>query len=155
MNENAFKTFAAALIAAVASYFNVVGMPIIVLLAFMVTDYITGMTAAYMKGELSSKVGFRGVIKKLCYMFAVTAGIGIDYICASGLDGVGIHSNTYFFSLLVTVWLILNEIISILENLDRIGVPVPGFLRKVTRKLKQSVEKNGDDSAGGDGEEDE
>lgn len=155
MNETLFKTTLAALLAAIAAYSKVIAVPILALILFMAADYITGMTSAYLKGELSSKVGFRGVIKKLCYMFAVTAGIGIDYICASGLDGVGIHSNTYFFSLLVTVWLILNEIISILENLDHIGVPVPGFLRKVTRKLKQSVEKNGDDSAGDDGEEDE
>lgn len=141
MNENAFKTFAAALIAAVASYFNVVGMPIIVLLAFMVTDYITGMTAAYMKGELSSKVGFRGILKKLCYMFAVAAGIGIDYICSSALDGAGFPGNVCFFGLLVTIWLILNEILSVLENLDKIGVPVPGFIKAVTGRLKQNVEK--------------
>ena len=152
MNENLFKTSVAAAVAAIAAYFKIVGMPILVLLCFMIADYITGMTAAYMKGELSSKTGFRGVIKKLCYMFAVVAGIGIDYICDSALTRVGIPSDVCFFGLLVTVWLILNEIISILENLDRIGVPVPGFLRKVTRKLKQSVEKNGDDSAGDDGE---
>ena len=152
MNENLFKTSVAAAVAAIAAYFKIVGMPILVLLCFMIADYITGMTAAYMKGELSSKTGFRGVIKKLCYMFAVVAGIGIDYVCDSALSRVGIPSEVCFFGLLVTVWLILNEIISILENLDRIGVPVPGFLRKVTRKLKQSVEKNGDDSAGDDGE---
>ena len=144
MNENGFKATVAAVVAAIAAYFNVVGLPILVLLLFMIADYVTGMTSAYMNGVLSSKVGFRGVLKKLCYMFAVVAGIGIDYVCDSALVGVGMQGNVCFFGLLVTVWLILNEIISILENLDKIGVPVPGFLRNVTRRLRQGVEKKGE-----------
>lgn len=144
MNENGFKATVAAVVAAIAAYFNVVGLPILVLLLFMLADYVTGMTSAYMNGVLSSKVGFRGVLKKLCYMFAVVAGIGIDYVCDSALVGVGMQGNVCFFGLLVTVWLILNEIISILENLDKIGVPVPGFLRNVTRRLRQGVEKKGE-----------
>jgi len=154
MNENLFKTSVAAAVAAIAAYFKIVGMPILVLLCFMIADYITGMTAAYMKGELSSKTGFRGVIKKLCYMFAVVAGIGIDYVCDSALSRVGIPSEVCFFGLLVTVWLILNEIISILENLDRIGVPTPGFLRNITKRLRRSVENKGGDSANHNGEDD-
>lgn len=148
LNENVFKTVTAAIIAAVASYFKVVGTAIFALLIFMITDYITGMTAAYMSGTLSSKTGFHGVIKKLCYMFAVVSGIGIDYVCTYALDGVGISGGTYFFSLLVSVWLILNEIISILENLDKIGVPVPGFIKAISGRLRQVVEKRGDDRAG-------
>ena len=144
MNENGFKATVAAVVAAIAAYFNVVGLPILVLLLFMIADYVTGMTSAYMNGVLSSKVGFRGVLKKLCYMFAVVAGVGIDYVCDSALVGVGMQGNVCFFGLLVTVWLILNEIISILENLDKIGVPVPGFLRNVTRRLRQGVEKKGE-----------
>lgn len=144
MNENGFKATVAAVVAAIAAYFNVVGLPILVLLLFMIADYVTGMTSAYMNGVLSSKVGFRGVLKKLCYMFAVVAGVGIDYVCDSALVGVGMQGNVCFFGLLVTVWLILNEIISILENLDKIGVPVPGFLRNVTCRLRQGVEKKGE-----------
>lgn len=143
MSENAFKTTVAAITAALAAYFNVLGLPLLALIVFMIVDYITGMTGAYMTGQLSSKTGFRGVVKKLCYMCAVAVGIGVDYICTTAITNVGISSDICFFGLLVTVWLILNEMLSILENLDEIGVPVPAFVRKFTEHLKQSVERKG------------
>ena len=44
----------------------------------------------------------------------------------------------------VAVWLILNEIISILENLKDIGVPMPDFLVKMTKNLKSQIEAKAD-----------
>jgi len=44
------------------------------------------------------------------------------------------------FGLLVIVWLTLNELISILENMKEIGVPLPGFLLKIVDKLKSQTE---------------
>jgi phage-related holin len=46
-----------------------------------------------------------------------------------------------FFGTLVTVWLILNEVVSILENLSEVGVPLPSFLKKITEKLKKTAEQ--------------
>ena len=40
---------------------------------------------------------------------------------------------------LVAVWLIINEIISILENIGDIGVPLPGFLTKIVQGLKSKL----------------
>jgi phage-related holin len=51
---------------------------------------------------------------------------------------------TTFFGLLVTIWLIINELISILENLTRLDVPMPSFLINVVSNFKVVVEKNGD-----------
>ena len=50
----------------------------------------------------------------------------------------------YFFGLLVTIWLVLNECISILENISEIGVPLPAFLMKLIEKLKKTVENTGE-----------
>jgi hypothetical protein len=49
-----------------------------------------------------------------------------------------------FFGLLVAIWLIVNELISILENLTRLEVPLPSFLLKVVQNFKVVVEKSGD-----------
>lgn len=154
MSENLFKTTVAVLTAAIAAYFNVLGFPLLALIAFMIIDYITGMTGAYIAGQLSSKIGLRGIVKKLCYMCAVAVGVGADYICSAAIENVGITTDVCFFGLLVTVWLILNEMLSILENLDEIGVPVPDFIRKFTEHLKQSVEQKGntDGTSDDDGE---
>ena len=42
---------------------------------------------------------------------------------------------------MVIVWLILNECISILENIDKIGVPVPDFLMSLVKRLKSNTEQ--------------
>jgi toxin secretion/phage lysis holin len=92
-------------------------------------------------GELSSKVGLKGIIKKLCYLMLVCVAGVVDWLIFSGLKQVGISLNFGFcFGLIVTIWLIINELISILENLEALKVPMPSFLRSLVGHLKQTVE---------------
>lgn len=51
----------------------------------------------------------------------------------------------FFFGLLVTIWLVLNECISILENISQIGVPLPSFLVALIEKLKSTTENKGEE----------
>ena len=44
----------------------------------------------------------------------------------------------------VAIWLVCNEIISILENIDDIGVSLPPFLKKIVKNLKHQVEIQAD-----------
>ena len=44
----------------------------------------------------------------------------------------------------MTIWLVLNECISILENISEIGVPLPAFLLKIIEKLEKTVEDTGE-----------
>ncbi len=124
-----------------AYYLGIVIVPVIVLCAVMVIDYATGMISAWKSADLSSKKGIFGIIKKVCYLVLVCVGMGVDWLIYSGMTQVGINLNyTIFFGILVTVWLIINELISILENLKNIGVPLPKFLITVIKKLKVSTE---------------
>ena len=41
---------------------------------------------------------------------------------------------------IVAVWLVVNEIISILENLIDIGVKMPPFLMPIVKYIKKQVE---------------
>ena len=130
-----------AALAALTYYFSILAVPIIVLMTVMVIDYITGMVSAWHNAELSSKKGVFGIIKKLCYLALVCVGMGIDWLIYSGMTQVGITMNyTVFFGILVAIWLIINELISILENLNRIGVPLPKFITVIVKKLKNTVE---------------
>ena len=136
-----------AALAALTYYFSVLAAPIIVLTAVMVIDYITGMISAWHNSELSSKKGLFGIVKKLCYLALVCVGMGVDWLIYSGMVQIGITMNyTIFFGILVAIWLIINELISILENLNRIGVPLPKFITSVVKKLKNTVEKSIDES---------
>jgi toxin secretion/phage lysis holin len=140
--ENFWKAIIAGITAALMAYFKQLVVPVTVLIAVMICDYITGMTAAWMNKELSSRKGIQGVIKKIFYLMIVAVGMGIDYLIVmlSGKLGVQLGIN-FVVGLLVIVWLIINELISILENSGKIGVPMPAFLMKLLDRLKQTAEK--------------
>lgn len=147
MKENMFKTTAALICGGLAAYFDIVAIPLLILVCVMCIDYISGMIKAYITEELSSRTGIKGILKKLCYMLVVCVAAVVDWLLISGLKQVGITIEiNYCFGLIVTIWLIINELISILENLTVIGVPMPNFLTGVVRRLKITVEakKNGD-----------
>ena len=132
--------FAAAL-TMLTYYLGMVAVPIVVLMIAMIIDYVTGMVSAWHKAELSSKKGIFGIVKKISYLGLVCVGMGVDWLIYSGLHSVGVDLGyTIFFGVLVTIWLIINELISILENLGTIGVPLPKFLLTVVKKLKTTAE---------------
>lgn len=135
--------------AGVAAYCGQLVAPVLVLLGVMLLDYITGMIKAYMKVQLSSRIGLFGILKKLCYMAMVAVGAGVDYLLRGALVQAGIDLHIkLFFGLLVAIWLIINELISILENLAVIGVPGFPRLEKILKRLKNTLE-SGNDAEGG------
>ena len=145
MKKEFIKTFLSATFSTAAIYLKELALPVIVLLFAMCADYVTGMVGAYINGKLSSRVGILGIVKKLCYMFAVVCGIIIDFVLTSAAVNFGASGGEIcFFGTLVTVWLILNEVVSILENLSQVGVPLPSFLMKITERLKKTTEDNGE-----------
>ena len=121
--------------AAFLVYLKIIAIPLLVLILLMICDYISGMAYAYINHILCSKIGIKGIIKKLCYLMAVCASMGIDWVISSVDTGI---ENTYVVAMLIIVWLIINEIISILENLKKIGIPLPKFLYKIIEKLKSN-----------------
>ena len=148
MKETTFKALISAAGGALLGYFHIMAVPIAILLIVMVADYLSGMTKAWMTAELSSKIGLKGIVKKLCYMLVVVTAACVDWLVLEGLSTVGISiGKTYYFGVMVTVWLIVNELISILENLAAIGVPLPKFLVSMVKRLKKQVEeeKSNDD----------
>ena len=127
---------------ALAVYADVLTVPIVVLLAMMIVDYLSGMCVAWMRSELSSKTGIRGIIKKVGYMGLIVVGMGVDYLIYSGITAAEIDIGyKMWFGISVAVWLIINEMISILENLSKLDVPIPVFLTKLIERLKISVDK--------------
>ena len=66
---------------------------------------------------------------------------GVDYLIWAGVAAVQVDIGyKMWFGLLVAVWLIINEMISILENLSRMDVPLPDFLVKAIEKAKNSID---------------
>lgn len=141
MKDNIIHATVAVALGALVSYFNILLIPILVLIAVMLIDYITGLASAYKHSEVKSKIGLIGILKKVSYLaLVVVAGVA-DYLICTGLIAANIDvSVTYCCGLIVTIWLIINELISILENLSELGTPIPKFLVNVVRRLKNTVE---------------
>ena len=150
MNESLtmIKLTLATALGVALSYFNVLLVPIAALVLVMLIDYISGMASAKHTGEISSRVGIFGIIKKVGYLALVAVGMVVDYLISSALLQVGIDLKiNYCFAMIIIIWLIVNELISILENLGELGVPIPSFLGKYISKIKENVEHKtaGDD----------
>ena len=153
MENKGLQAALSAAFAALTVYFNTLIVPVLVLLVFMVLDYATGMVKAWRARELSSKVGVDGIVKKVGYMVLIAVAMGVDYLIWSGLTAVNVSVTCQlWFGMLVSIWLIINEMISILENLGRIGVPIPEFLKKIISRLISSVEKTNENINGKDEE---
>lgn len=137
-----FHVLIAGALGALAAYFNVLLIPLVVLAIVMVIDYVTGMAGAAYSGKLSSRVGVLGILKKAGYLALVAVGMVADYLIGSALLKIGIDLKiTYCFGMIITIWLIINELISILENLGELDVPLPGFLVNIIKSLKNKVEE--------------
>ena len=128
-------------VGALAAYFNVLLIPLVVLVAVMLIDYITGMVGASCTGQLNSRVGVMGIVKKAGYLALVAVGTVVDYLITSALVSIGIDLQiNYCFGMIITIWLIINELISILENLGEMNIPLPVFLVNMIKTLKSRVE---------------
>lgn len=97
-----------------------------ILLAFVITDYVTGIMAGYVEGKLSSKIGFKAIPKKIMIFVLVAVAHLID--TSLGENHLFRDATIFFY--------ISNELISILENAGRIGVPVPEQLKQAIQVLK-------------------
>ena len=102
------------------------------LIALTVTDYITGMIAAWVNNRLSSSIGFKGIGKKVG-IFAI---VGVTHVLDAQLLGHGevLRNMTIFYYL-------ANEGISILENAVEMGIQVPDFLKEKLSQIRNDPQR--------------
>ena len=109
------------------------------LLVCMLVDYIMGLTVAglYQRSEktdtggLNSFVGWMGISKKITSLLFVI--IGVELQKMTGIAGIREG---------IIVALVLNELISIIENAGLMGIPVPKPLTDVIDVLKAKEKTN-------------
>lgn len=145
---------ATALIAWLSARMGILLPVMCILLIAMTLDYITGMLASKQEAlehpddpayGWSSKRGSAGIIKKVGYLCVIAVAMIVDYIILHVAAQAGLTINLHaFFGLLVAVWYILNELLSIIENAGRMGAAVPEWLRKYVAVLKNKIDSTGD-----------
>jgi toxin secretion/phage lysis holin len=148
---NKEKTIFATITMAISTWVGIIAMPVLVLVALNIFDYITGLAASKFRAEIvSSYKSFRGIAKKVCMWLLIAIGGIVDWLLWFGMNKVGINIPICFLvSCAVAVWLIANEIISILENMKDIGVNFPPFLIPIVSRIKTQTEKKLEEEAVG------
>ena len=125
------------------------------LLVLMVIDYVSGMAASAVEAidhpddkryGWSSKKGAKGIAKKVAYLCVIAVSMVIDYIVIRTSGVLGVAMPNTMLSLLVSVWYLLNEALSIIENAGRIGAPVPNWLMKYIAALKNKIDSHEEES---------
>ncbi len=105
---------------------------LIIPVLLMALDILTGYINAWKKHEIKSQKMRDGLGKKvaeICYII-----IGFVFRFATGLSSIA-----YFLSMYVTYM----ELVSILENADKLGVPIPKF---ISDKLNNNKNKEKDEN---------
>ncbi len=143
---NVIKGTATAVFSFLSSLLGILALPVCLMVACNVIDYITGLWAAkYRKQDINSYIGLRGIVKKVCMWLLVIVGAIVDQVLLYSAETVGITLPfTFLVACVVAIWIVCNEIISILENIADIGVELPPFLEKIVRLLKNQVEDKAD-----------
>ena len=130
--KTVFDSIFAVIGAFLGFYFGELDGLLIILCVFSVLDYLTGILSAIISKNLSSSIGFKGLLKKmLIFAFVGMANILDDYMVGSGQV---LRTAVIFFYL-------SNEGLSIVENAVEIGLPVPAALTGFLKKVNENAEK--------------
>lgn len=104
---------------------------------FMLADYITGLIVAGVfhnspktaDGTLESKAGLKGLLRKGGILLVVLIACRLDLMFGQPLIRDG-----------VIIAFLVNETLSLIENLGLMGVPMPGILTEAIGLLKNKTD---------------
>jgi toxin secretion/phage lysis holin len=92
----------------------------------IIMDYLTGVMAAIVEKNISSAIGYKGLIKKFGMVLIVALAHQLDQFTGQSVIMTGA---IFFF--------IANELVSITENYGRIGLPLPPQIKNVIKILRE------------------
>lgn len=95
------------------------------LMILIVLDYITGLLKALYNKELSSTIGYKGIIKKICIFIIIAVSVLIE--TNFNINGIRNLTITFFA---------VNEALSLLENVGAMGIPLPKQLKEALSQLR-------------------
>ncbi|MEC3882632.1 phage holin family protein [Halobacillus sp. HZG1] len=112
------------------------------LIFFVTFDYVTGVIAAGYEGKLNARVGFWGIPKKIMVFGMVAIAHVIDKVYVEQI-GEPLAIGEFQVSVMAAtiIYYLVNEFISITENLGKMGMPVPTPLKRAIEAFKDNSHK--------------
>lgn len=148
---NSGKALLTMILSFLASVLGILYVPVLLMVACNVLDYITGLLAAGNRigedGKISSYRSIQGIIKKVTMWLLVVVGAIVDQMILYACEVMGYQIHlTFLVACVVAVWIVCNELISILENMVDIGIELPVFLMPLVKNLKNSIDNMGNEN---------
>ncbi len=123
-----FKTFFTAVTTSLAYIFGGMDKMLNILIIFMVIDFISGFTKAWVLKEFDSSKFYIGGVKKMGILLIVAVAKQLDLLIA--IDGTALRTVTISYY-------IANEGFSILENWGGMGLPLPEPIKNALARLRK------------------
>ena len=98
-------------------------------ISLMAIDVVTGLLKAFVTKTFQSSVLRAGGCKKAGEVAVL--GVGELFTCALVLPD--------YVMIMVSAYIVFMEIMSILENVDKLGVPIPAFVRDVVNNVDDQL----------------
>ncbi|WP_313559083.1 phage holin family protein [Ruminiclostridium cellobioparum] len=151
-NINAFKVSLTAVFTAITAGFGWFGWLVVIFIASMTGDLLTGFMAAFKCGNWESKIAREGLWHKTGCIIAVLVTAIFDSILAMIINNIPNVDFPFKYTVmlcpLTMTWYILTELGSIIENAGKMGAPVPGFVKQALALFKGAVDSAGDKATG-------
>lgn len=121
-----------------------------ILFFMIVIDIITGWMKGIYEGNLDSAKNHRGYVRKLALVTTATVTIALDFIVSTVLFYMGMGDITVFgfyvvevplLSAIVLIWMMLGEVLSVLENLGAMNVRLPKFVEGALNRLQDNIDQ--------------
>lgn len=139
------KAALAAVIAFLTALWGWLGWAVLVWVFCFLLDYVSGTFAARKAGEWSSDIAREGVWHKLGEIFAVLVAALCDIALRVVVEGSGLDLGIQLGAIItpvVLLWYILTELGSIAENAEKMGAPVPGWVKKGLKQYRDKIDRD-------------
>ena len=118
---------------------------ITIVLGLALSDFVTGIIKGYVTGQLSSAKMRRGGLNKVCELVVMSTACGLEV----GIRALGEYYSSDVLATItgavtaiaVFVYIVIMELISILENYAEIDPQSAGWIRKLLKRLKNVNDK--------------
>ena len=98
--------------------------------ATMVLDYLSGILYAWVNGIIQSRKMRTGLVKKVGEVMILILGEIFTY---------GLNLPMYIIQV-IALYIVFMEVISIMENLQKMGVPIPKFVANAFSKADDMID---------------
>lgn len=139
------KAALAAIIAFFTALWGWLGWAVLIWVFCFLLDYLSGTAAARKAGEWSSDIAREGVWHKLGEIFAVLVAALCDIALRVILEGSGLDLGIQIGPMVtpvVLMWYIITELGSIAENAEKMGAPVPSWIKKSLKQYRDKIDRD-------------